>query len=53
MRKLGWIWFAGCAVWVLDALVSLHFRSWAHAELAFMVALVFFAAGLLYRTQRR
>ena len=53
MRRLGWVWFVGCAVWIIDGLLSVHYRSWPHAELAFLLALVFFAAGLLYQRQKR
>jgi hypothetical protein len=53
MRSLTWIWFVGCAVWILDGAISLRYRNWPHAELAFAVAMVFFAAGMLYRKQRR
>ena len=53
MARLAWIWFVGCAVWVVDGLISVHLRSWQHAELAFLLAMVFFAAGMLYRRQRR
>jgi hypothetical protein len=53
MRKLAWIWFAGFFAWVIDGLISLRYRNWPHAELAFAVAMVFFAAGMLYRQQRR
>ena len=53
MRKTAWIWFAGFAAWVIDGLVSLHFHSTQHAQLAFLVAMVFFVAGLFYRQQQR
>ncbi|MDQ2833755.1 MAG: hypothetical protein M3Y50_08445 [Acidobacteriota bacterium] len=48
MRKTAWIWFAGFAAWVIDALVSLHLHDRLHARLALMVAIVFFTAGLFY-----
>jgi hypothetical protein len=51
MRKTAWIWFAGFVAWVGDGLISLHLHSWLHARLAFMVAAVFFTAGLFYRRQ--
>jgi hypothetical protein len=51
MRKTVWIWFAGCAAWVIDGLVSIHFYNWLHARLAFCVAMLFLAAGLFYRRQ--
>ena len=50
-RKTAWIWFVGCAAWVIDALVSVHFQNWLHARLALMVAIVFLTAGLFYRRQ--
>lgn len=53
MQRFAWIWFVGCAVWVVDGLVSVRYRAWPHAELAFLLALVFLAAGVLYRSQRR
>ncbi len=53
MCKLAWIWFAGCFAWVIDGLIGLYYRNWPQAELAFAVAAVFFAAGMLYRRQRR
>jgi hypothetical protein len=52
MRKTAWIWFVGCAAWLLDSAVSFHFGSVPRAKLAFMVALVFLAAGLFYRSQK-
>jgi len=51
MRKMTWIWFAGCAAWFVDGVFWLHLRAVAHAELAFMLALLFLAAGLFYRRQ--
>ncbi|WP_263367363.1 hypothetical protein [Edaphobacter bradus] len=53
MRRTAWIWFAGFAVWVADGVVSLRLHSTQHAQLAFLVAMVFFAAGLFYRRQQR
>jgi hypothetical protein len=53
MRNFAWIWFAGFAVWVIDALISLHLRAPQHAQLAFLVAMVFLAAGFFYRRQQR
>ncbi|MCU1320337.1 MAG: hypothetical protein JWP98_1855 [Edaphobacter sp.] len=53
MRKTAWIWFAGTAAWIIDGIISLRFHSLLHAKLAFFVAMVFFAAGLFYRQQRR
>src|SRR5580658_2658492 len=45
MRKTAWIWFVGAAVWFADAVVQLRLHAQAHAKLALMLALVFFAAG--------
>lgn len=53
MRHMAWVWFAGFAAWLVDGLVSVHYHAWPHAELAFMVAMLFFAAGLFYRMQKR
>ncbi|MBS1800541.1 MAG: hypothetical protein JSS95_12040 [Acidobacteria bacterium] len=53
MRNLAWIWFAGFAAWVVDGLISLHYHSMQHAQLAFLVAMVFLAAGFFYRRQQR
>ena len=53
MRKTAWIWFAGVAAWVIDGLVSVHYRDWLHARLAFSVAMVFFVAALFYHKQPR
>ncbi|HEY6375857.1 MAG TPA: hypothetical protein VIX90_10080 [Edaphobacter sp.] len=39
--------------WAVDGFVSLHFYSLQHAQLAFMVSLVFLAAGFFYRRQKR
>jgi uncharacterized membrane protein YjjB (DUF3815 family) len=50
-RKTAWIWFVGCAAWLIDTLVSVHFQNWLHARLALMVAIVFLTAGLFYRRQ--
>ena len=52
MRKTAWIWFLGCAVWIVDGVVNLRLRALPHAQLAFMVAMVFFVAGLFYRNQK-
>jgi hypothetical protein len=53
MRLASWIWFVGCAAWVIDGLVSLRLHSMQHAQLAFLVAMVFLAAALFYRRQQR
>jgi len=53
MRKTAWIWFVGCAAWFVDGLAQLRIRALPHAQLAFIIAMVFFAAGLYYRQQRQ
>jgi len=53
MRKTLWIWFAGCAAWMVDGFISLRFHDPVHARLAFCVAMVFLVAGFFYRAQRR
>ena len=53
MRNAAWIWFAGFAAWVFAGLVGLRAHSYQHAQLDFLVAMVFFVAGLFYRQQRR
>jgi hypothetical protein len=52
MRKTAWIWFAGCVAWSLDGAFWLRLHATAHAKLAFMLALLFLAAGLFYRNQK-
>ena len=52
MRKTAWIWFVGCAAWIMDGVVQMHFRARAHAQLAFMLAMLFLVAGLFYRNQK-
>lgn len=53
MRKTAWIWLAGTLAWTADGLVSLRLHSAQHAELAFLLALLFLVAWLFYRTQPR
>ena len=48
-RKTTWIWFAGAAAWFVDGVFWLHLRAVPHAELAFMLAVLFLFAGLFYR----
>jgi hypothetical protein len=52
MRRTAWIWAVGSAVWTFDGIVNLYYRSWPHAELAFMVALMFGIAWAYYRQQQ-
>ena len=53
MRRTAWIWFVGCAAWIVDGVVKLRLHARPHAQLAFMVALMFLVAGLYYRRQPR
>ena len=53
MRWTRWIWFVGCAAWVMDAAVSIHLHDPLHAKLAMTVACVFLIAGLFYSTQKQ
>ena len=53
MRKTAWIWFVGCAAWVMDGLVQLHVRAILHARLAFMIAMLFLVAGFFYRNLKQ
>jgi len=53
MRKTAWIWFVGCAAWIMDGVVQLRGHAILHAKLAFTVALLFLVAGIFYRRQPR
>ncbi len=53
MRRMTWVWFAGFAAWLLDALVSLRGQNFQHAELALLLAAMFLIAGLFFRLQQR
>jgi hypothetical protein len=53
MRKTAWIWLVGCLAWFVDGVVSLRLHSTPHAELAFLLALLFGIAWLFYRAQPR
>ena len=53
MRWTAWIWFVGALAWLADGIVSLRLRSVPHAQLAFMLTLVFLSAGFFYRGQQR
>jgi hypothetical protein len=53
MRKTAWIWFVGCAAWFTDSAIQLRFHARAHAQLAFMLALLFLVAGIFYRREQK
>ncbi len=53
MGKTAWIWFVGCAAWIVDGAVQIHVHALVHARLAFTVALLFLVAGLFYRRQKQ
>ena len=53
MAKFSWIWLAGCIAWTIDGLVCLRYPSKQHAELAFVMAVLFGIAYAFYRNQRR
>ena len=53
MQRTAWIWLAGCIAWTIDAVINVVVRSPQHAELAFLMALLFGIAWLFYRGQRR
>src|ERR1035441_3444974 len=52
MRRTAWIWFVGCAAWLVDGVVQLRVHARPHAQLAFMVALMFLVAGLRSEERR-
>jgi len=49
MQKSAWIWFVGCAVWLLDGVEQMH----VHAELAFVLSMLFLVAGFFYSNQKK
>jgi hypothetical protein len=51
MRRTAWIWAVGSAAWTFDAIVNLYYRNRPHAELSFMVAVMFGIAWAYYRQQ--
>lgn len=53
MKNIPQIWRVVCAVWLVDAFICVRCGSRQHARLAFRVAMLFFAAGMLYRQQRQ
>jgi hypothetical protein len=51
MRRTAWIWAVGCVVWIFDGLVHVQLRQLPHAELAFVLAAMFFVAWMFFRQQ--
>ncbi len=51
MRRTAWIWAVGSAAWTFDAIVNLYYHNRPHAELAFMVAVMFAIAWAYYSRQ--
>ena len=52
MRKTAWIWLVGCIAWTVDGVVNVGLHATQHAELAFLMALLFGIAWLFYRGLR-
>ncbi len=46
-----WIWAVGSAAWTFDAIVNLYYRNRPHAELSFLVAVMFAIAWAFYSRQ--
>ena len=53
MRRTAWIWLLGCVAWTIDGIINVSVHAPQHAELAFLMALLFGIAWLFYRSQRR
>lgn len=53
MRRTAWIWLVGCIAWAVDGAVNAMKRELPHAQLAFLMAILFGIAWLFYRGQRR
>jgi len=53
MQKSAWIWFVGCAVWLLDGVEQMHVHAQVHAELAFVLSMLFLVAGFFYSNQKK
>ncbi len=53
MRRTAWIWLLGCVAWAVDGAINVVKREPQHAELAFLLALLFGIAWLFYRGMRR
>ncbi len=52
MRRTSWIWAVGSATWTFDAIVNFYYRNRPHAELSFMVAVMFGIAWAFYSRQQ-
>ncbi len=52
MRKTAWIWLLGCIAWTVDGVVNVGLHVIPHAEIAFLMALLFGIAWLFYRNAR-
>ena len=52
LRRTAWIWLAGCIAWTVDGFLSLRGHSVPHAELAFLLSVLFGIAWMFYRNQR-
>ncbi len=46
-----WIWFVGATVWWVVAALYLYYGPVLHGWLAAVVAVLFLAAGMVYRRQ--
>jgi len=53
MKNAAWIWFAGFAVWVIGGCIAVQRHAMQQAQMSFLVAMVFLAAGVFYRRQQR
>ena len=53
MRRVAWIWLAGCLAWALDFGVNALHGNRPHAELALLLAVLFGIAYAFYRNQPR
>jgi hypothetical protein len=53
MGRYAWIWAVGCAAWTFDGIVCSRYTDKRHAELAFLLAALFFVAWLFYRNPRK
>jgi hypothetical protein len=53
MRNAAWIWFAGFIAWIVAGLIGVRTHAYQHAQLDFLVAMVFLAAAFFYRRQQR